>query len=107
MKKLITSLLLGAGLGLGAFQAAADDVQLRNGTVEVIALSAGQVARIQTERAMFTEAVSLLMAMDDRASQQRLEEIRGEHERRIERIVNNEEVPSHPRQRVQPMGVIY
>ncbi len=107
MKKLITSLLVSAGLSLGAYQVTANELQLRVGSVEVIELNAEQASRIQAERTMYAEAVDLLMGMDDRASQQRLEAIRGEHERRIERIVNNEEVVAQPRQRVRPMGVIY
>lgn len=107
MKKLIISLLVSAGLGLGAYQVTANELQLRLGSVEVIAVSAEQASRIRAERAMYEEAVDLLMAMDDRASQQRLEDIRGEHERRIERIVSGEEVVAHPKPRVRPMGVIY
>ena len=108
MKKLITTGLLGAVLGITTMQVSANELTFRSGSVEVIALSSQQAAELREERVLYEAMLSRVMNQEDQAGmEQRLQAIQLEYQNRIDAIIEGPGSSSVPVRHQKPGRIIY
>ncbi len=108
MKKIVSTCLLGAVMSLFTLQVSANEIALRSGSVEVIALSSEQAERLGEERVVFKAFINRTMALDNQASRESLlENIRLEYQSRMDAIVNDRDSSNDSIRHHRPTRVVY
>jgi len=108
MEKFFSTFLLGVAMSLFTLQVSANEIALRSGSVEVIALSGEQAERLQEERLVFKAFINRTMALDNQTSRESLlENIRLEYKSRMDTIVNDSDSSNDSIRHHRPTRVIY